>query len=236
MRAVILAGGKGTRLEPLNVVFPKPMVPLGNGAIIDIVIEQLRHYGFNEIVLSLGYLSELILAYIESRWGKEEGLNLRYVKEEKELGTVGSLGLISGLEGSFLVMNGDILTDLDYRKLYEFHRVKGGDLTVAMSRRVVKVDLGVMEVDEEQRVYNFIEKPRYEYQVSMGIYIYEPGVLKYLNGDERVDFPELVGWMLEDGKRVLGYESEDYWLDLGSHGDYRRAQEDFESMRDRILP
>ena len=236
MKAVILAGGKGTRLAPYNTVFPKPLVPLGDRPILDIVIHQLAHYGFSDITLSLGYLAELIEAYFHDGSPNVANANIRFVREREPLGTVGSLALVPGLDESFLVMNGDILTTLDYGKLLAFHKEQGGELTIALNQRPVKIDLGVIEIDDRFTLKSFVEKPTLNYLVSMGVYVYEPAVLDYIAPGQYLDFPQVVWRMLADGRKVVGYPNDAYWLDLGSHTDYQKAQDEFEAMRDRLLP
>ncbi len=238
MKAVILAGGKGTRLAPYNTVFPKPLVPLGDRPILDIVIHQLAHHGFDEIVLSVGYLAELIEAYYhQGRSPRKCDAKITFVRETEPLGTVGSLALVDGLDEPFLVMNGDILTTLDYTALMRFHREKEALLTIALNRRPVKIDLGVIEIDSRQRVTTFVEKPTLEYLVSMGVYVYDPSVVKYIERGKYLDFPQLVWKLLADKKEcVAGFPNDAYWLDLGSHTDYKKAQDEFEQMRAKLLP
>lgn len=235
MKAVILAGGKGTRLYPYTTVFPKPLVPLDDIPILEIIIRQLAHYGFKEIVLSVGYLSELIQAYFLNSKHIPAGVILKYVKEDKPLGTSGSVAKIRNLKNDFLVMNGDILTTIDYRKLFDFHKKKKSTLTVAMHRRQVKIDLGLIETDKNSRITSFTEKPTMKYLVSMGIYVYSPKVLGYIKHNERIDFPEIVWRLLDRKERVYGWESDDYWLDLGSHEDYAQALKEFQSRKKEFL-
>ncbi|GFO53230.1 nucleoside-diphosphate-sugar pyrophosphorylase [Geomonas sp. Red276] len=237
MKAVILAGGKGTRLAPYTTVFPKPLVPLGDRPILDIVIHQLAHHGFNQITLSLGYLAELIQAYFRDGSPTVENATINFVREQQPLGTVGSLALVPDLTESFLVMNGDILTTLDYAKFYRFHKEHGAPLTIALNQRPVKIDLGVIEINDNHEIVSFLEKPTLNYLVSMGIYMYEPEVLDYIQPPGTyLDFPDVVDRMLKDGKRIAGYPNDAYWLDLGSHADYAKAQDEFESMKDILLP
>jgi NDP-sugar pyrophosphorylase family protein len=236
MIAVVLAGGRGTRLAPYNTIFPKPLVPLGDRPILDICIHQLAHYGFDRIVLSVGYLAELIEAYFHNGSPTVPNARITFVRETEPLGTVGSLALVPGLTEPFLVMNGDVLTTLDYAALMRYHRSHGGLLTIATHRREVKIDLGVIRLNEQHELQSFEEKPTLNYFVSMGVYVYEPEVLQYIQPGKRLDFPEVVWQMLRDGKKIVGYPSEDYWLDLGSHADYQRAQDEFETMQSRLLP
>lgn len=235
MKAVILAGGKGTRLAPYTTVFPKPLVPLGHRPILEIILRQLVHYGFKEAVLSVGYLAELIQAYFQNG-ARPDGLALSYVKESKPLGTAGPLADIPGLDDTFLVMNGDVLTSLDFQSLIEHHRRSGAMLTIATHQKKVKVDLGVIETDAQDRVTGYLEKPETCHRVSMGIYVYQPEVLHYIEPDAYLDFPDLVNRLLQAGEKVVGCPVDAYWLDIGRHDDYAKAQEEFEQHQDRFLP
>lgn len=237
MDAVILAGGKGTRLAPYNTVFPKPLVPLGDRPILDIIVQQLDYYGFDRIIISLGYLGELIESYFKSGYSSTlKNAKIEFVREREPLGTVGSLALVSGLKKSFLVINGDTLTTLNYKKLMDFHKENKGLLTIATNKKKVNLQLGIMEANDKFEIQSFVEKPTMSYLVSMGIYIYEPEILKYIKPGESLDFPNIVWKMLEEKKRILGYPSEDYWLDLGTHSDYGKAQDEFENMKKELLP
>lgn len=236
MKAVILAGGKGTRLAPYTTIFPKPLVPLGHRPILDIIIRQLAHYGFRDVVITVGYLAELIQAYFQNSNNQPLNLNLTYVKEHEPTGTAGSLGMIPDLNETFLVMNGDILTSMDYSKLIAYHKDKGGILTIGMHRKQIKIDLGVIETGEDNAVTGYTEKPVKEYRVSMGVYVYEPAVLKYIEPGTYLDFPTLVLRLLDQGEKVVGYLCDDYWLDIGRQEDYLRAQDEFERMKNTFLP
>ena len=236
MKAIILAGGKGTRLAPYTTVFPKPLVPLGNLPIIDIIIRQLMYYGLNDIVLTLGYLAELIQAYFSTNTFFSHSGKITYIREHKPTGTAGSLSMVPDLNDTFLVMNGDILTSLDYSKLIDYHNEKGGILTIAMHMKKVQIDLGVMEVDKENVLQGYIEKPEKIYPVSMGIYVYEPSVLKYIEPNKYLDFPNLVINLLKNGEKVVGYHCNDFWMDIGQREDYIKAQEKFEIMKNKFLP
>jgi len=229
MKVVILAGGKGTRLAPYTTIFPKPLVPIGDRPILEIIIRQLAGQGLGDIVLSIGHLGELIEAYFQNERLNISGLRLDYFRENDPLGTAGSLAMIPGLDETFLVMNGDILTTLDYRALVRHHREQGAALTIAMHRKEVKIDLGVLETNEEGNLVSYNEKPLYSFDVSMGIYIYEPRALKFIPKGEYMDFPDLVRALLTNGEKVAGFHSRDYWLDIGRREDYELAQQEFES-------
>lgn len=233
MRAVILAGGKGTRLAPYTTILPKPLMPMGDMPILEIVIRQLAQHGFDDVTLAVGYLAELLMAYCGD--GSRFKVKLEYSREEQPLGTAGPIALVQGLEDTFLVMNGDLLTTLDYNAMLQYHRERGALATIACFQRDVKIDLGVIEVDPDNWVSDYIEKPTYHYAVSMGIYMFEPAVLNYIPKNQRLDLPELVMKLMKDNQRVNVYNFEGYWLDIGRHDDYERAVEEYETNRSAFL-
>lgn len=234
MKAVVLAGGKGTRLAPYTTILPKPLMPIGDMPILEIVLRQLAYHHFDEVVLAVGYLAELLMAYCGD--GSKFGLKIQYSREEQPLGTAGPLGLVSGLTDTFLVMNGDLLTTLDYQALYRYHRQRGAIATLAARQREVKIDLGVIEVDENRWLKDYIEKPSFQYMVSTGVYIFEPQVLDFISPNQRLDLPELVLRLKEHGHKINIYPFEGYWLDIGRHDDYEIAIEQFASHRADFLP
>jgi len=234
MRAVILAGGKGTRLRPFTASFPKPLVPLGDTPVVELLIRSLLRHGIHDVTLSLGYLAELIQAYFQQRQRLLAKLNLTYVLETEPSGTAGSLARIEGLTDTFLVMNGDLLTDLNFNDLVGFHRESGAVLTIATQRRHVKIDFGVLEFEGDGRITDYFEKPEHFYDVSMGVYVYEPSVLRYIVAGEYLDFPDLVLRLLANGQRVCAYVTDCLWLDIGRPDDYARAQEMLEAHKDRF--
>ncbi|MDM7996878.1 MAG: sugar phosphate nucleotidyltransferase [Acidobacteriota bacterium] len=234
MKTVILAGGKGTRLAPYTTIFPKPLVPIGDRPILEIIIRQLVRQGLGDIVLSVGHLGELIEAYFQNGHRNIPGLTLEYFREKQPLGTAGSLAMIPGLEDTFLAMNGDILTTLDYRALIAHHRKTGAALTIAMHQKDVKIDLGVLETNDHGDLTTYREKPLYSFSVSMGIYVYEPRVLRYLPKGQYMDFPDLVKLLLQKGEKISGYASQDYWLDIGRREDYELAQLEYSSRAEEF--
>ena len=236
MKAVILAGGKGTRLAPYTTVFPKPLVPLGNRPILDIIVRQLVYYGFRDITMSVGYLAELIQAYFQNCEERFQDVNFTYIKEQEPTGTAGSLGLISGLDETFLVINGDVLTSIDYSDLVAYHMERKGLLTIGIHQKKVKIDLGVVGIDQEGRVTSYTEKPEKAYNVSMGVCVYEPSVLKLIEPNMYLDFPDLVLRLIDKGEKVIAFPFDGYWLDIGRREDYVRAQEEFELREDIFLP
>jgi NDP-mannose synthase len=225
MRAVILAGGRGVRLRPFTASFPKPLVPLGDRPVVEMLIENLVRHGISDITLNLGHLAELVQAYFHHRHKLVSKINLRYVVENEPTGTAGSLALVEGLTDTFLVLNGDLLTDLDFHALVRFHRAQNAILTVATQRRHVKIDLGVLEFNDAMRITEYLEKPEHSYHVSMGVYVYEPEVLRYIAPGEYLDFPTLVLRLLACGQRVCAFPADCLWLDIGRPDDYARAQE-----------
>jgi NDP-mannose synthase len=237
-RAVILAGGEGTRLRPYTTVLPKPLMPIGDRPVLDIVVRQLKAHGFDRITIATGYLAELIEVFF--RDGSAYGIPIDYHRESEPLGTVGALALIDGLAADdVLVMNGDVLTDIDYGALLERHRGSDAAATIATKKRQINVSLGVLRFgddDDPTRLTGYDEKPAIDYTASMGVYCFAPRALAYLTPGEHVDFPELVLRLIAAGEIVRASPSEGYWLDIGRHDDYERAQEEFESVRERLLP
>jgi NDP-mannose synthase len=237
-RAVVLAGGLGRRLEPYTTVLPKPLMPIGDRPILDIVIRQLSRHGFTHVTVATGHLAELIEAYFSD--GTEFGVKIDYFRESHPLGTVGALPLIDGLDdGAFLVMNGDVLTDIDYGALLSRHRASGATLTVAVKRREIQISLGVLRFgrdEDSHRVTGYDEKPVVSYDASMGVYCFSPTAVEHIEPGVRLDFPELVQRLLAAGENVHGWPSDDYWLDIGRHDDYEQAIEEFERMRHRLIP
>lgn len=233
MKAVILAGGKGTRLTPYTKVLPKPLMPIGDMPILEILLRQLKRANFNEVVLTVGHMAHLLESFFQD--GERLGLRIKYSFEEQPLGTAGPLSLVQGLDDTFLVANGDILTTLDSRNLLESHRRSKAIATIATHTRQVRVDLGVIQFDGDQRVVGYQEKPTYNLQVSMGIYVFEPEVLRYIPHNQYLDFPDLVLKLIAAGERVMGYPFSGYWQDLGRPDDYEQAVQDFEGLREQIL-
>ena len=234
MKAVILAGGKGARLRPYTKILPKPLMPIGDMPILEILLRQMKHTNLiDHAILTVGYLEELLRAFFKD--GARFGLKIDYSFEEFPLGTAGPLSLIDGLTETFLVTNGDVLTTLDLADLVRYHRAKAAAATIAMHARQIKVDLGVLELDDGDRITGYIEKPTYDFNVSMGIYVFEPRVLDYLPKTQHLDFPDLVLKLLAADEKVIGYPFSGYWQDLGRHEDYEQAVEEFEQMRPQLL-
>ena len=234
MKAVILAGGKGTRLSPYTKVLPKPLMPIGDMPILEVILRQIKLAGIDDVVLTVGHLSELLRAFFQD--GSRLGLNISYNYEDTPLGTAGPIAFVPDLEETFLVMNGDVLSTLPLRELLQFHKTNNAIATIATHHRRVKVDLGVIQWDGDARVTGYIEKPTYDYSVSMGIYVFEPKVLDYIPTGEYYDFPDLVKKLIGVGEKVIGYRFDGYWQDLGRPDDYESATQDFDQMRSQFLP
>ena len=234
MRAIVLAGGKGSRLAPYTKNIPKPLVPIGDMPILEILLRQLKLAGIKDVTLTVGHLAEILRSFLQD--GSRLGMNISYSYEENPLGTSGPLSLIKGLDESFLVTNGDVLTDLRIDELIKFHKQQGAMATIAMHQRQVNIDLGVIQCDGNQKVIGYVEKPTIDYLVSMGIYVFEPGILAYIPHNQYLDFPDLVHLLLDAGEKVVGYLFNGYWQDLGRPDDYEYATNDFESMRSQFLP
>jgi NDP-sugar pyrophosphorylase family protein len=235
MQAIILAGGKGTRLRPYTTSFPKPLMPIGDLPILEIVLRQLGRAGFDQIFITTGHLAEMIRLFCGdgARWG----LRIEYSHEEEPLGTAGPLCLVADqLDQHFLVMNGDLLTTMNYRRAFETHVAQGVPASISVYRREVKVDFGVVEQDPPGYLGRYVEKPTLSYDVSMGINFLSRDVLRYMEPGKRLDMPELVTRIVAAGQKVACYREDCYWLDIGRADDYQTATEEFEKRRDLFLP
>jgi NDP-sugar pyrophosphorylase family protein len=229
MEAVILAGGKGTRLKPYTTTIPKPLVPVGERPILGIVLEQLRSAGVKKVTLTVNHMSELIMAFFGS--GERFGLQIEYSLEDKPLSTVAPVKLIKNLPEHFIVMNGDLLTDIDFAGFYDYHVKSGCELTVATYQRDAVIDFGVIDVDRDtHRAIGFREKPAYHFDVSTGVYVYSRCVLDRVPDDRSYGFDNLMLDMLKDGAPVNIYEHKGYWLDIGRPDDYEQANRDWEKV------
>ena len=234
MKAVILAGGKGTRLKPYTTAFPKPLMPIGDKPILEIVVKQLKSYGFDEIIMAVGHLAELIRTFFND--GSKYGINIKYTRENKPLGTAGPLALMKEeLKETFLMMNGDVLTTLDFSDLVNYHKRNGAIATIALKKRDVKIDFGVVEIDGSNSIVGYTEKPEIDYLVSMGVYVFEPKVLEYIKPNEYLDFPDLIKKLISNGETVKGYAYDGYWLDIGRPDDYERANKEVEEIYPKLF-
>lgn len=236
---VILAGGKGTRLAPFTSVLPKPLMPLGDGPILDVLLQQLRVQGWDEVTLAVGHMADLIRAYCGD--GSRYDMGVSYIQETTPLGTVGPLAFLPEevRRRRLIVMNGDLLTTLRFRDLVAAHEESGAVLSIAVMRRPIKVEFGVLDLGDSfgaaREITSYREKPEIESTVSMGVYVFEPEALDYVTPGEPLDIPALIGRLLADGRRVAGYPFDGYWLDIGRHSDYQQAIDDFERIREQLL-
>lgn len=223
-KAVVLAGGKGTRLAPYTSILPKPLMPIGDRSILELVLSQLASCGIYDVVLSVGHLAHLIEAVLAN--GRTHGTQISYVYEDHALGTAAPLRLVEGLDDTFILMNGDVLTTLDYKDLIRHHRRSRNLLTIATHERPSRIDYGVLKLGHNgnrNRVRAYIEKPETTSTVSMGIYVLEPRVLEYLPASGCFDFPDLVQVLLANMEPVGAYRFDGLWFDIGRRDDYEEA-------------
>lgn len=235
MQAVILAGGLGTRLAPYTTVLPKPLMPIGELPVLEVIIRQLRSVGFTRIELATGYLSGLLEAYFGdgSRWD----VQIRYHLERERAGTAGPIALLeSWLDDVFLVMNGDVLTDLDFGDLLQSHVASGAVLTAATCEREITLPLGAIVHGSDGAVTDYVEKPTYHFECSAGIYAMKKTVVSFIERGRPYDLPELVRRLIEIGQPIRTFPITGFWLDIGTPDDFRRATEEFETLFPNIRP
>jgi NDP-sugar pyrophosphorylase family protein len=232
-KAVILAGGKGTRLRPYTVALPKPLMPVGEYPILEVIIRQLAHQGFSHITLAVNHQAELINAFFQD--GRRWGIQIAYSLEDRPLGTMAPLRLVRDLPDDFLVMNGDILTDLDYSAFFDNHVARGNIFTVSSYAREHKVDYGVLMPDDAGFLAGFQEKPVSRYLVSMGIYMVSQRALQFIPEGKAYGFDNLMIDLIKAGKPAAIAEFNGYWLDIGRPDDYEQAVEQFEKMKAKFI-
>ncbi len=232
MRAVILAGGKGQRLRPYTTLIPKPLVPVGDKySILEIILLQLRNNGFTHITIAVNHLAHLISSYFGD--GSRLGIKIDYSIEDRELSTIAPLKLIDDLPKSFLVMNGDILSDIDYLDFYSYHLNKKSDISVACFKRDVNIDFGVIE-SSNNIVTGFTEKPSLNYNVSMGVYCLNKTVLDRVPVNSKYGFDDLMYDWINSNKDIHVYPFDGYWLDIGRPDDYERANNEINLFLSKI--
>ena len=232
-RAIILAGGKGTRLRPYTVVLPKPLMPIGEFPILEVIVRQLIRSGYGHITMAVNHQAEIIKAFFQdgSRWG----VRIDYSCESMPLGTMGPLKLIPDLPQNFLVMNGDILTDMDYAQFHDDHASSGCLFTISSKRRDHHIDYGVLDIDEKGNLVAFREKPKESFLVSMGVYMLSSSVLARIPTGRAYGFDNLMLDMLAAGQHAMVRPFDGYWLDIGRPDDYALAIDEFEAMKGRFL-
>lgn len=229
MKAVVLAGGKGTRLYPYTATFPKSLVPVGDKPIMEYLLYSLKNHGITEIIIATGHLSELIESYFGN--GEKFGLNIEYSKEETPLGTAGPLSKLKNkINDTFLLVNGDILCDINFKTLINTHKKNNCITTVVLTRRSMNIDYGVVEIDGNKNLRNWIEKPMAEYLVSTGIYAFEKEILEYIKEDEKLDLPDLIIRVIGNDQKVASYLFHGKWLDIGRPEDYECAQKTYKNF------
>lgn len=232
-RAVILAGGKGTRLHPYSVVLPKPLMPIGEYPILEVIIRQLVYFGFNHITMAVNHQADIIKAFFGN--GDKWGIKIDYSLENQPLGTMGPLRQIEDLPDNFLLMNGDILTDLDFRAFSTFHIEQRNLFTISAYRREVRSEFGVLELDEAGRMTGFQEKPVIRYDVSMGVYMVSRDVLPYIPEGQPYGFDHLMIDLIRNNSPAVVKKFDGYWLDIGRPDDYVAAIDIFEKMKATLL-
>lgn len=232
-RAIILAGGRGTRLRPYTIVLPKPLMPIGDYPILEVVIRQLIKHEFNHITLAVNHQADLIKTFFGD--GSKWGIHIDYSLEENPLGTMGPLNLISDLPENFLVMNGDVLTDIDFSALYHTHENNNELFTISSHQRENKIDYGVLTVNEDNLLLGFLEKPNSTYEVSMGIYMVSKEVLDYIPPGKPFGFDDLMFDLVNNNRSVRVQRHTGYWLDIGRPDDYMRAIDEFSSLKTTFI-
>ncbi|MBS60169.1 MAG: alcohol dehydrogenase [Anaerolineaceae bacterium] len=223
IQAVVMAGGSGTRLRPLTENLPKPMVPVGGRPMLERIIEQLRDAGVSRVMVTTHYKGELITNHFGD--GKGFGVNISYVEEDKPMGTAGGLSQLEPSDEPILVINGDILTRVDFRAMLDFHIEHKAEMSVAVRRHETQVPYGVIETEDE-RITQVLEKPVVNHFINAGIYLLNPAVFELIPENDSYDMPELINSLINDGRTVISFPVREYWLDIGQHKDYMRAEED----------
>jgi NDP-sugar pyrophosphorylase family protein len=233
-RVIIQAGGRGTRLQPYTTVLPKPLMPVTEFPILEIMIRQLVQQGFPRITITLGHLGHLIMAVVGdgSQWGAE----IDYVREDQPRGTIGAITLVRDLDGPFLVMNGDLLTDFNYAAFLANHLESGAQLSVGIYQKEVPISLGVFDLANDRRIVGFREKPTLFFPCSMGIYAFSPELLDLIPRDGNFGFDDLMGLCLSRNIRIYAHPFRGLWLDIGRPEDYSNATRLFHENRARLLP
>ena len=226
LHAVIMAGGYGNRLRPLTDSLPKPMLPVGEKPLMELIVEQLRDAGVSVVNVTTHYKGDVIADHFKD--GSGFGVAMSYIEEKEPLGTAGALSLLEKTDSPLLVINGDIVTRVDFRAMLDFHQEHEADMTVALKPYEIKVPYGVVDCDGVS-IRGISEKPNVKHFINAGIYLLNPDVLDYIPTGESYDMPELVNRLGEMGRRVVGFPVREYWLDIGQIEDYHRAQDEVET-------
>lgn len=233
IQAVILAGGKGTRLAPYTATIPKPLIPINEYPILEIILRQLKYYGIKDITLTLGHMANLIESYFGN--GKRFGLNIKSSREKKPLGTAGPLSLLRNLAETIVVLNGDLFTTMNFRKMIQFHQKHKAAATIGLYREAVKQKSGVITTDKQSRIIRYDEKPTTYVNISMGIYIFSKEAIRMIPKNKYFDLPELINKLISTHKKIYGFQNTAEWLDIGRPEDYAKAIELFNKYPSRYL-
>ena len=235
MKALILVGGKGTRLKPYTNNIPKPLLPVGDKPILEIILMQLKNSGINEVVLAVGHMSQLFESFFGD--GSRLGIKITYTFEDKPVGTAGAIAYaIDSFEDDFIVMNGDLLTTLNYKKIYDTHQKNNASGTIAISKREVKMDFGIVETTSEGLLKSYKEKPSYYYNFGMGVNVLNVDVIRpFLKKGEYLDMPNLMLLLKDSGEKVYAYQEDCFWLDMGRPDDYEKANDVFLKRKNEFL-
>ena len=236
MQAIILAGGKGTRLMPYTANLPKPLMPIDDIPILEILVRQLKIYGVEKIIIAVGYLHHMIEEYFGN--GSSYGVSISYSLEKEALGTAGPISLVmNDLEENFLVLNGDLLTTINFSNIYDAHIKSKAAATISTFSRKVNIDFGVLELNKNSELEKYIEKPTYDYKVSMGINVFRKNSIKsFIKKGQYLDIPNLMMALRSNGKKVFCYEEDCSWLDIGRVDDYKDAVTVFSKNKKIFLP
>jgi NDP-mannose synthase len=236
MQALIMAGGKGSRLFPYSALFPKPLMPLGDKPVLEILLRQLKAAGVTEVIVAVNHLRHLLEAFFGD--GSQLGLSIEYSVEEKSLGTAGPMGLVRDrLQETFILTNGDLLTTLNIREMLDDHFARKADATIGTYRRELRSEFGILEMSADMRMTGYREKPVFEHLVSMGIYVLQrDAVAPLIAPGEHCDMPTVMQSLQQAGRRVFCHQQECFWLDIGRPDDFAQAQEIFERDPQIFLP
>lgn len=232
-RAIILAGGKGTRLRPYTLVLPKPLMPIGEYPILEVIIRQLVKYEFDHITLAVNHQADLFKTYFSN--GEKWGIKIDYILEDSPLGTFGPLSIINDLPENFLVMNGDVLSDINFSKFYNEHILNKRLFTISSKYREQYIDYGVLETNKDMYLSDFVEKPTNTFEVSMGVYMVNRNIVNLIPANQQYGFDNLMRDMLNKKMDIYVSNHDGYWLDIGRPDDYMQAIEEFEKLKGIFL-
>jgi len=234
MKAIIMAGGEGKRLAPYTHVLPKPLLPLGDRPILEVLLRHLHRHGIREVILAVNHLSHLIEAFFGD--GRNFGMSITYLMEDRPLGTCGPIGsALDKLGEQFLVANGDLLTNMNIARMIDFHQARKAHVTVGTYQRNMNINLGVLGVEATGRISRYDEKPVMTYQASMGLYVFERETVRaHLTRGQYLDMPQLIEAMIAADKKIMAFQEECLWLDIGQPEDYEKAQALFVSNPERF--